>query len=411
MKRSVANLPLHGGQAPAWLFKRMHRLAGSIVQLIVADYGPGEVLTRLADPHWFQAFGCVLGFDWHSSGLTTVTCGAIKEAYKRLGDDLGIHAAGGKGGVSRKTPHEITAVGERTGVAADRLVYASKMSAKVDSAAVQDGYELYHHSFFFDDQGRWCVVQQGMCDANSYARRYHWLEMLPNASGGSDGGEHEDRASPADGNGSTTTLPDGRVSDGCARDENRSESCDAHIASFVCEPHSAIMARALTGEQLMLNLVAAEADGCRNASVDVATMHPDRFLREVQAGPSLFMPEHHPVLPSDVNPAWLAKTLTSVYENPPQTFEGLLAMKGIGAKTVRSLALIAEIIHGSSAAPSRRDPATFSLAHGGKDGFPYPVDRELYDKNIALLERAVARAKVEPKEKDDALRRLERFTR
>ncbi len=449
MKRSVANLPLHGGQAPGWLFKRMHRLAGSIVQLIVADYGPGEVLTRLADPHWFQAFGCVLGFDWHSSGLTTVTCGAIKEAYKRLGDDLGIHAAGGKGGVSRKTPHEITAVGDRTGVAADRLVYASKMSAKVDSAAVQDGYELYHHSFFFDDQGRWCVVQQGMCDANSYARRYHWLEMLPGGVGSSDGGEREDGASSADEHGSAATLPHGRVSDGPSADSRNDReavlphgrvfdrpvddedkqrvsegsmrgqredvSCDAdasegpHIASFVCEPHNAIMARALTGEQFMLNLVAAEADGCRSASVDVATMHPDKFLREVQAGPSLFMPEHHPVLPKDVNPAWLARTLAGVYENPPQTFEGLLAMKGVGAKTVRSLALIAEIIHGSSAAPSRRDPATFSLAHGGKDGFPYPVDRGLYDKNIALLERAVARAKVEPREKDDALRRLERF--
>ncbi len=373
MRRRVAHLPLHGGQAPAWLFGRMHRLAGSIVQLIVTDYGSAEMLTRLADPFWFQAFGCVLGFDWHSSGLTTVTCGAMKEAYKRLGDDLGIRVAGGKGGVSRKTPQEIMTVGDKTGVDADRLVYASKMSAKVDSAAVQDGYELYHHNFFFDDQGRWCVVQQGMCDASSYARRYHWLETaLPEAS--------EDHAVP--------------------RELQR-------VQSFVCEPHNAILAQALTGEQLMLNLVAAESAESRAGSVEVTRMHPDAFLREAEAAPSLFMPAHHPVLPKDVNPRWLARTLRGVYEDPPGDFEGLLAMKGIGAKTVRSLALIAELVYGKTA--SRRDPATFSFAHGGKDGFPFPVDRELYDRNIELLAGAVRRAKASPTEKDDALRRLARY--
>ncbi|MBN1345335.1 MAG: DUF763 domain-containing protein [Phycisphaerae bacterium] len=376
MKRGVAHLPLHGGQAPAWLFQRMHRLAGSIVQLIVTDYGSTEALARLADPFWFQAFGCVLGFDWHSSGLTTVTCGAVKEAYKRLGGDLGIHVAGGKGGVSRKTPQEIITVGDKTGLDADRLVYASKMSAKVDSAAVQDGYELYHHNFFFDDQGRWCVVQQGMCDENGYARRYHWLETsLPP--------EPQPARPPA--------------------------STPTRIESFVREPHNAIAAQSLTGEQLMLNMVAREAEPNRLASVEVTRMHPDEFLHEAEDMPTLFMPAHHPVLPSDVNPKWLAKVLRPVYENPPQDFEGLLAMKGIGAKTIRSLALIAEVIHGKPA--SRRDPATFSFAHGGKDGFPFPVDRDLYDQNIAVLEDAVRRAKLAPGEKDNALRRLDRYVR
>jgi hypothetical protein len=177
----------------------------------------------------------------------------------------------------------------------------------------------------------------------------------------------------------------------------------------VCEPHNAIAAEALTGQQLMLNMVAAEAEGNRAASLEVARMHPDEFLREAEDAPSLFLPARHPVLPADVNPKWLAKTLKGVYENPPQDFEGLLAMSGIGAKTVRSLALIAELIHGKAA--SRRDPATFSLAHGGKDGIPYPVDRELYDRNTSLLESAVGRAGTPPKEKDDALRRLARFVK
>src|SRR5687767_9339938 len=176
MKRRVAELPLHGGKAPPWLFERMWKLAGAVTMAVVDEHGPQEVLRRLSDPWWFQAFGCVLGFDWHSSGVTTVTCGAMKEAYKHFKDDLGIHVAGGKGGTSRKTPHEITEVADRISIASgDQLVFASKMSAKVDSAAVQDGYQLYHHSFFFTTAGEWCVVQQGMSDAEKSARRYHWL--------------------------------------------------------------------------------------------------------------------------------------------------------------------------------------------------------------------------------------------
>src|SRR3954466_13584689 len=176
MQRRTAHLPLHTGAAPAWLFGRMWKLAGAITMAVVDAYGPQEMLRRLSDPWWFQAFGCVLGFDWHSSGVTTVTCGAMKEAYKHFGNDLGLHVAGGKGGVSRKTPHEITATSDRLSISGgDRLVFASKMSAKGDSAAVQDGYQLYHHSFFFTSVGEWCVVQQGMHDTNKFARRYHWL--------------------------------------------------------------------------------------------------------------------------------------------------------------------------------------------------------------------------------------------
>lgn len=360
MKRSVAHLPLHGGQAPAWLFRRMHRLAASITQMIVEGWGPAEMLARLADPAWFQAFGCVLGFDWHSSGLTTVTCGALKEAYRRCGADLGIHVAGGKGGVSRRTPGEIVAVADRRSLPGDALVYASKMAAKVDSAAVQDGYELYAHSFFFDDAGGWCVVQQGMCDATGYARRYHWLGV-----GGLD---------------------------------------------FVCEPHRGIESEQGAGRQLcFLNMVAEEADASRRASVRVAALKPEQVLREVHAGPSLFLPAHHRVHAVDIDVTRLARILRVLQEHPPTDFEQLLGVPGVGAQTVRSLALIAELIY--DAPRCRRDPATLSYAHGGKDGHPFPVDRGTYDRNIAILESAVRRARVSPQDKDHSLRRLAQMVR
>jgi hypothetical protein len=356
MKRSLAHLPLHGGKAPPWLFQRMHRLAASVTRLIVSDYGPGEMLARLADPAWFQAFGCVLGFDWHSSGLTTVTCGALKEAYRRCADDLGIHVAGGKGGVSRKTPAEIANASDRRSLPGDRLIYASKMSAKVDSAAVQDGYELYAHTFFFDDAGRWCVVQQGMSDESRYARRYHWLSRVD--------------------------------------------------LDFTCEPHQGIDSqRPAAAEQLwLLNMVAAEADASRRASVQVANLDPDRVLREVHAGPSLFLPARHEIRPADIDPRRLSRVLRLIHERHPGGFERLLGLPGVGGKTIRSLALIAELIY--DAPHCRRDPATFSYAHGGKDGHPFPVDRPTYDRNIAILESAVRRAKIAPNDKDQSLRRL-----
>ncbi len=355
MKRSVAHLPLHTGQAPAWLFRRMHRLAGAITQTIVGEYGPAEMLARLADPAWFQAFGCVLGFDWHSSGLTTVTCGAMKEAYRTRGGDLGIHVAGGKGAVSRKTPDEIAAISERRSLPGDRLIYASRMAAKVDSAAVQDGYDIYAHTFFFADDSSWCVVQQGMNGATGYARRYHWLSR----------GDLD----------------------------------------FVCEPHHGIDSEAAPGEQLcFLNMVAREAEASRRASVQVAALDPERILREVQAGPSLFLPAHHPVRTVDIDPKRLSRILRVLHEHSPADFERLLGLQGVGPRTIRSLALIAELIY--DARQCRRDPATFSYAHGGKDGHPFPVDRETYDRNIAILEAAVRRAKISPNDKDQSLRRL-----
>ncbi len=343
----------------------MHRLAGSIVQLIVADRGPAEVLARLSDPYWFQALGCVLGFDWHSSGLTTVTCGAIKEAYRRLGAELGIHVAGGKGGVSRQTPREIEAVADRRSLQGDRLIYASRMSAKIDSAAVQDGYQIYTHHFFYSELSEWCVVQQGMNEASGYARRYHWL--------------------------------------GSAVDD------------FVNEPHSAVASPPAEGPGL-LNMVAAQAAGSRCRSAELARLEPSRVLREVSGGPSLFMPAHHPVTAADINPVRLGRILRATHEHQPADFERLLSVPGVGPATVRSLALLAELIYGVPACRSdltRRwtpaDPATFSYAHGGKDGHPFPVDRATYDRSIVLLESAVRRARIDPAGKDQALFRLNRW--
>jgi hypothetical protein len=365
MRRQVAHLPLHGGKAPPWLFKRMHRLAGSIIQLIVEDCGPGEMLSRLSDPMWFQAFGCVLGFDWHSSGLTTVTCGAIGEAYRRMGNDLGIHVAGGKGGASRKTPAQITRVADQYSLPGDRLVYASRMAAKVDSAAVQDNYQIYTHHFFFSEEGNWCVVQQGMNEVNSYARRYHWL-------------------------GST-------------------------LRDFVCEPHIAV-ASPPAEEKNLLNMVAAEADQARTRATELTHIQPDKLLREIGGGPSLFLPDHHAVKPKDINPARLSKILRTVHERQPTDFENLLGIQGVGPKTVRSLALIGELIYGTPACNrdlTRRwdpvDPPTFSYAHGGKDGYPYPVDKENYDRSISVLESAVRRARIDPAGRDQALFRLNRW--
>jgi len=362
MRRQIAHLPLHGGKAPNWLFQRMHHLAGSITQLIVADHGPGEMLQRLADPYWFQAFGCVLGFDWHSSGLTTVTCGAIKEAYRRMGADLGIHVAGGKGGVSRKTPDQIADVADERALDGERLIYASRMSAKVDSAAVQDGYQIYTHHFFYGDDNRWCVVQQGMNEANGYARRYHWL-------------------------GDT-------------------------VEDFVCEPHNAV-ASLPADKSNLLNMVDHQASPSRKRSTELTHIQPDRLLREIATGPSLFMPAHHPVKPADINAERLRKILRVTHEKQPADFEALLATAGVGPKTIRSLALIAELIYGVPTCRkditrrwSPADPPTFSHAHGGKDGYPFPVDRPTYDKSIAILESAVRRAKYDAAGKDQALFRL-----
>jgi uncharacterized protein len=349
-------MPLHNGRAPRYLFERMVPLAREIMVFVVSEFGRIEALRRLSDPYWFQAFGCVLGFDWHSSGLTTTVCGALKQGLRGTERDIGIYAAGGKGAASRKTPSEITASCDGLGRSPDPLIYASRMSAKVDSAAVQDGYQLYHHAFFFTAAGQWCVVQQGMNDDNAMARRYHWL----------------------------------------------SDKMD----SYVNEPHAAICTETAAPT---LNLVAADSSDVRVASARIASEKPEVAMKALQHLPFLDMPRRHDVTGADINPKYLQKILLRTYEQAPADFEALLGIEGVGAKTLRALALTSELIYGVSA--SRQDPARFSFAHGGKDGTPYPVDRETYDKTIEVMHRALNRAHVARSEKVSAFRRLADFAK
>ena len=375
MKRGFANLPLHGGKAPRWLFARMKKMAGAMAEAICEEFGPNELLARLSDPAWFQAFGCVLGFDWHSSGVTTTVCGALKEGTKPFARQAGLFVGGGKGGRSRKTPQEIEEACLATGQDATPLVYASRMSAKVDSAALQDGYQIYQHCFLVTTSGRWAVVQQGMNDANGYARRYHWLAEISEA--------RED----------------------CLKAGLQTEDrTGQRVFDFVCEPHAAIAAEA---HGATLNMVAAESDRARDASADAARLRPEKLLDEVARLQMLTLPRHHEVLLRDLNPDHLYKVMLTTYERQPQDFERLLGLPGVGPKTVRSLALIAELIYQAPA--SRRDPALYSFAHGGKDGHPYPVNREVYDQSIDFLRRSLDQAKLGLTEKRDAMRQLARF--
>ncbi|HJU65883.1 MAG TPA: DUF763 domain-containing protein [Gemmatimonadaceae bacterium] len=348
----IASLPLHTGKAPPWLFSRMVRLSREIIIYLVSERGTPEVLRRLSDPFWFQAFGCVLGFDWHSSGVTTTVCGAVKEGIRGLECDLGFFAAGGKGGTSRRTPAEVTASCERIGLDPGPLVYASRTAAKVDSAAVQDGYQLYHHAFFFTTAGDWCVVQQGMSDATRMARRYHWLSE--------------------------------------------------HLGSFVDEPHEAVCCDA---QASTLNLVARESKGVREGSVELAVQSPDATLRELAKVPGLTMPSRHTLFPEmDVASTRLRKILTKTYERAPRDFEALLGIEGVGGKTLRALSLASELVHGTPA--SVRDPARFAFAHGGKDGTPFPVDRATYDRTIETLRTAINRSAIDRSDKVEAFKRL-----
>ncbi|MCA9063154.1 MAG: DUF763 domain-containing protein [Planctomycetaceae bacterium] len=423
VRRRTATMPLHGGKAPAWLFRRMTKLAGAMTMAIVDEFGPAEMLRRLSDPWWFQAFGCVLGFDWHSSGVTTVTCGAMKEAFRQIGPEMGLMVAGGKGGVSRKTPDEISAAADEFAVSmGDQLIENSRTAAKVDSAAVQDGYRLYQHCFFFTQNGEWCVVQQGMNEDDKSARRYHWL------------GE------------SVTDFvcePHSAISDlviATARKQppTRSPSERKPGQRSLFDPPDELRSTDMPGE-VLLNMVAEEAADNRKAAVRMMQEHPDRILREIELmteGPSLFAPTRHRVLPRNINPGRLQKLIPVIHEQLPQDYRQLLSLEGVGPSAVRSLALIAELIY--QAPVSHRDPAAgprsggtagakyiedspaaddrirrwadYSHAHGGKDGTPFPVDRTTYDRNIHILTESVRHARMGDNDRADALRRISRLT-
>lgn len=373
-----ADLPLHTGRVPPWLAERMTRLGAVISEAIVHHYGRDELLRRLAHPFWFQSFGAVMGMDWHSSGITTSVIGALKRGLQPLERELGVHVCGGRGRHSRKTPEELAAVGERVGLDGGALGMASRLVAKVDSAAVQDGFDLYLHGFIVTDDGRWVVVQQGMCDARRQARRYHWM------------------------------------SEG--------------LTSFLDDPHAAVDG---PNQGEIVNLADARAARSRAGQLDLlSALGPDRIAREVaaldRAGetisppaqmelPHLVMPAHHDVRAKDVVLPRLHAALAAAADRGPQDFAELLLVPGVGARTVEALAMVAEVVHG---APCRfTDPGRFSYAHGGKDREPFPVPLKVYDQTIDLMKSAVRKARLGQGEElaairrlDDQARQLERFT-
>jgi uncharacterized protein len=330
----------------------MRALGREIALAVVAEEGTGGLLRRVADPVWFQAFGAVLGFDWHSSGVTTTACGALKEGLRGIEAEAGITVAGGKGRASRRTPAELEAAGERTGLDPAPLVRASRLSAKVDSSAVQDGFQIYHHTFFLADDASWAVVQQGMNETSGTARRYHWL---------------------------TTER-------------------------FEADPHAAV-AGPRSAE--VLNLVAGEAGSNRETSAALAREGPGPVIREIGRMRELEMPHRHAVRLADLEPSRLERVLTPAYEAQPEDYTALLAVPGVGAKGLRALALVAELTYGEPA--SVRDPVSYAFAHGGKDGTPFPVDRGTYDATIESLRRAIGDAKAGRSDKVAALKRLARL--
>jgi len=361
-----ADLPLHGGRVPHWLGARMARLGAVITEAIVHEYGRNEFLRRLAHPFWFQSFGTVMGMDWHSSGITTSVIGALKRGLGPIEQELGIHVCGGRGKHSRQTPHELVTIGERVGFNGGELAKASRLVAKVDSAAVQDGFDLYLHGFIVTDDAKWVVVQQGMNGDRRQARRYHW---------------------------SSEGLKD-----------------------FVNEPHVAIEGHS-HGE--IINLTDRRAATSRDAQLDLLkSLGPDGITKE--AGtligkskkvstqpilPHLIMPTHHDVRPGDVVMRRLRGSLAAAANCGPRDFPELLLVPGVGARTVRALALVAEVVHG---APCRfSDPARFSLAHGGKDSHPFPVPLRVYDETIRTLKTAVQNARLGREEELGALKRLD----
>ncbi len=357
MKRSgVADLPLHGGRVPSWLATRMTQLGTGITEAIVRDYGTSGFLSRLSDPFWFQALGAVMGMDWHSSGITTSVMGALKRGLAPRANELGLYICGGRGRFSRNTPNELRLIGERRGFDADTLVRTSRLTARIDNNAIADGFQIYLHNFIVTSNGEWAVVQQGLNDQTGMARRYHWHS--------------------------------------------------ATVRDFVSEPHTGIV-----GENLgtIMNLVDADARPAQSALLEIAHERPEKTLqaaRQLNAR-HLQLPAHHDVRPKDVDLKRLGSVLAVAYERDLHDFAELLLLEKLGPRTLQSLALVAEVVHG---APSRvTDPARFSFAHGGKDRHPFPVPLKTYDESLNVLRTALDAARVGDQEKLDGFRRLNKF--
>jgi hypothetical protein len=354
MKRSgIADLPLHGGRVPQWLAERMTKLGAAITENIVRDYGATAFLSRLSDPFWFQALGAVMGMDWHSSGITTSVMGALKRGLTPRTDELGIYICGGRGRHSRNTPQELRSVAERRGFDGEALVRASRLTARVDNNAIADGFQIYLHSFVVASNGEWAVVQQGLNDRSGMARRYHWSS--------------------------------------------------ASVGDFVAEPHTGIVGE---NQGVIMNLVDAQAEPAQTALLEIAHENPETTLN---AARRLRMPRHHEVRAQNIDLKRLGAVLAVAYERDLHDFAELLLLEKLGPRTLQSLALVAEVVHG---APSRfSDPARFSFAHGGKDRRPFPVPLKTYDESLNFLRTSLEAAKVGDREKLDGFRRLERFVR
>jgi len=355
-RSGTADLPLHGGRVPGWLAARMTNLAGLIIEAIVEDAGPHHVLTRLSDPFWFQAFGAVLGMDWHSSGITTSVLGALKRSLADRQDALGLYVCGGRGRHSRKTPDELLAVANRTGLDGDELATTSRLVAKVDNNALSDGHQIYLHSFIVTQDGHWVVIQQGMAPDRGTARRYHWRSDL--------------------------------------------------VTSFVEEPHEGIVG---PNQGVILNLTDRRAAAARQAMCDLTRQPPQDVTNELRRIRHLDLPAHHDIRVSDVLLNRLQATLVTAAQRPIEDLTDLLLVPGLGPRTVQALALVSEVVYG---APSRfDDPARFAFAHGGKDGHPHPVPLKVYDQSIATLRAALDRAVIGRTDKIEAFRRLDRQVR
>jgi hypothetical protein len=346
--RRYADLPLHYGRVPPWLAQRMSLLGGAIVESIVLEYGRSAVLRRLSDPFWFQSLGCVMGMDWHSSGITTSVMGALKRAVNPKFNELGIYICGGKGRHSKETPNELMALGNKTGLNGTELVRSSRLTAKVDNNLIQDGFQIYLHSFVVSKEGEWVVVQQGMNDSSGMARRYHWHS--------------------------------------------------GQVRSFTEAPHTSIYGQ---NQGLILNLSDVQARDAKAGMLEIILEGPGRMLPEIQ---KIILPSHHDVRAKDVNMKRLGNLLTFAHERELKDFESLVLLEGVGPRTIQSLALVSEVIHG---APSRfNDPARFSFAHGGKDGHPFPVPVNTYDETLGILHTAIHKAKLGNTDKQAAIKNL-----